>query len=239
MPFDFLKLQPYSINYEILFNELKSAPILSSQNLKEQYLDIWKEALIESDKIVEEAFNTPVKVRKLQNRVLNKNETEIFQDTFYFGASHVKVYFHYRVSAIVNCLMNINYNLQIEKLPLEEFSKPNSSIQWSEVPIDQSLGFNDSPIILAPFYNHPYRYVVIDGNHRLSHAKKLKKHSIDCIFLAEQTLIENNFFTTIFDKLIYIFYNELNHLANEKLIKQTPDDILLKKSFLNDNNFHF
>lgn len=239
MPFDFTEFKTYTIDYNLLFDGLKTAPFLDNQELKEMYLLQWKNTLERYDKGIVDVLDTPRKILDYQNTIAKENETQIFQQEFTFEPSKVKVFFHYRISVISKILLETNQSNQSVKTDLKEFTDSDSQIKWTVRNIDKSKKFNTTPIFLSPFLNGQYNYVVIDGNHRLSHAKLLNKKSINCFPFDERTMIDYELFCSGFDKLLYIFNNELNHFANNKMYKNATDDELLKKSYLSGNGFQF
>ncbi|NSP27599.1 hypothetical protein HRE78_13180, partial [Enterococcus faecalis] len=228
-----------TIDYNLLFKGLKNAPLLDNQELKEMYLLQWKNTLKRYDTELIKLLDTPKKILAYQNRITKENETQIFQQEFTFEPSKVTVFFHYRISVISKILLESKQLNNSIKIDLKEFTDINSQIKWTARKINKLKKFNISPIFLAPFLNGQYNYIVIDGNHRLSHANHLNKKSINCFPFDERTMIDYELFCSGFDKLLYIFNNELNHFANNKMYKNATDDELLKKSYLSGNGFQF
>lgn len=239
MPFDFIKLQPYRINYKQLFDGLKNAPLLDNQKLKEEYLNYWLTVLKEHDKTAVKAFDTPEKIKNYQKQLLAFNEKEIFQQVFTFEPTNVNVYFHFRISIISHILSNNNQEVSPVQMELNEFSNKESHIKWSRVPIDEKQEFNSEPIFLVPFLNGKFNYLLIDGNHRVSHALDLGKEHIQGLPFSERSIIDFQLLCNSFDSLLYIFYNEMNHFANNKNRYHSTDQELLNKSYLAGNGFQF
>ena len=73
----------------------------------------------------------------------------------------------------------------------------------------------DRPIIIAPLtVDKFYQWLVIDGNHRITHAIAEREKSVKAFSLDPNALVEGNLFSTGFDKFLYIFQNEMIALAS-------------------------
>lgn len=239
MPFDFINLKTYSIDYDTLFESLKTVPFLENQDWKEQYLSYWKKVLIDLDANAIETFNTPEKISDYNRRIHEAKETEIFQQEFTFSTSKVKVYFHYRISIIFQILAATYSTGSAPEIELADFTNQNTPIKWSKVPVNKNRKFNNEPVFLVPFLNGQYKELLIDGNHRVSQAIELGKKKIKAFPFHESSVIDFELFCHRFDLFLYVFQNEINHFANHKAYNKMTDEELLEKSYLLGNGFQF
>ncbi|MBO0428339.1 hypothetical protein JZO82_04105 [Vagococcus fluvialis] len=239
MPFDFTNLKPYVIDYDLLFDSLEKLPLLDDQKLQQEYLLNWKNNLQRFDKVIVEQLNTPQKIANYQSAINKEEEFEIFQQEYTFFPSQVKIFFHYRVSVIFKSLEHFNQMNNSQKINLIDFTNKESKIKWTNRQINLLKKYNNTPIFLIPFFDKQYNYLVIDGNHRISHAVALNKKNINGFSFSEKSVIDNQWFCSGFDKILYIFYNEMNHFANNKKYNNTPDYELLMKSYLSNKGFQF
>ena len=170
----------------------------------------------------------------MQLRILMIKEPELFQ----LPIHHVdnNIFLHFRISNI-NEWTNA-YREDSQELEISEFV--NSNINWFPVDIDDNFKLtNIDPIIMIPFHNNEYNYLVIDGNHRLSYHIKKNMKSIKVINIAEVSVTESNIFASGFDKYYYIFMNELNHMARGTHYFKKNAIELMYTSFLTDGKLKF
>jgi len=234
VPFDFVNFRHYSINYSDLFNEINSKKILSDKNLQIQYLKIWLKELKDCDDILKNQLNTSESISKL--RLLLQLEPEIFQLPIDF--EHNKILLHFRVTIANKIISDVKDKSQF--IPLSEFIQKNSLFKWTPVNTNiESYSNSNEPIIIVPFLDRQYSYLVIDGNHRLTYKVKNNIDGIHALIISEQSVIEHSLFSSGFDKLFYIMYNELNHMANATHYKKENALQLVQKSYLKDGKFKF
>lgn len=234
MPFDFINFRHYSINYSNLFNEINSQKILSDENLQIQYLKMWMKKLDDCDVYIKNQLNTRESISKL--RLLLQLEPEIFQLPIHFQNN--KILLHFRVS-IANEIIS---KAKPESLfiPLTKFVQKNSEISWTPVDTNvNSYSNSKEPIVMVPFLDRHYNFLVIDGNHRLTYKTKNNIDDIHALIISEQTVIEHSLFSSGFDKFYYIMSNELNHMANATHFKKANALQLVEKSYLKDGKFKF
>lgn len=84
-----------------------------------------------------------------------------------------------------------NIDDMIRYIPLSDFIEPNSYIKRDLTnPLNHT---KSNPILLVPLTIGRYeKFVVIDGNHRLTKWKMEEKKDIPCYILDGQALIDNN-----------------------------------------------
>ncbi|HEY8909701.1 MAG TPA: hypothetical protein VIM51_05410 [Desulfosporosinus sp.] len=236
MPFDFLNHQHYSIDYSNLFDVLNSQEILSDENIQIQYLKIWMKSLEHHDNIIKNELKTQESIFKL--KLMLQSEPEIFQ--LPMNHQNIEVLLHFRASIANQIISEYKSESQCQFIPLDEFVQKNSVFNWTPVNINVDAYSNSKkPIILVPFLNNQYSYLVIDGNHRLTYKTRNNINDIHAIIISEQTVIEHSLFSSSFDKFYYIMFNELNHMANATHHKKANALQLIQKSYLTDGNFKF
>lgn len=234
MPFDFLSQRHYSINYLDLFDEINSKEILNDKSVQTKYLMEWIKVLKESDNFITKELETKESIIKMN--LLLQSEPEIFQLPINFQRN--KILMNFRVS-IANKIIGMS-NVKSEFIEVNEFIEKDSNIYWTPINEYEVLNINSKePIVIVPFLNGKYSYLVIDGNHRLTYKTKRNINDIRAFIIAEQSVIEHSLFSSGFDKLYYIMHNELNHMAEETESKNTNAFQLIHKSYLTDGNFKF
>jgi hypothetical protein len=234
MPFDFYSYKPYSINYSTLFEQINSKRIFDNQLIQSQYANEWLNLLIRHDDIVVKQFSTQKQIADYQKLI--RAEPEIFQHPMHF--SNTNIFIHFRAS-IANEIV-IQEKPKSSSVCISEFIKHDTIYKWTPVGTNvDSYSSNNTPIIIVPFYNGQYSFLVIDGNHRLTYKTKNNKPNIDVLIFSEQSVINYSIFSSSFDKFYYIMHNEICHIIDEKLKYNTNDYSLIRKSYLNDGTFKF
>lgn len=215
----------------IYFNHFN---IFENKQLQVHYLTSWMNQLKNHDKVLLSELDTSDKINKCIEMMMR--EPEQFQFPIQYGTE--KVLINVRVSPILKILCEeLNLHL-VQKIPIEYFGN-HQKFQWSKVKINVNWPLNSAPIVSIPFYNGRNSYLVIDGNHRIAHHIEKELPTINAMLISECSAIEQNIFTSSFDKMMYIFHNELFHLQNEKKKGKLTDEILVKRSFLSTGTFDF
>lgn len=234
MPFNFLKYQHYSINYSKFFDELNSIQFLNDKYIQSEYLKSWMKVLENSDRTIANQLKTKEQIANFS--LLLQSEPEIFQLPIDFKNN--KIFIHFRAS-IANQIISKDES-KSAFIPLDEFVGDDSSIKWTSINANvDSYANSKKPIMLVPFLDNQYNYLVIDGNHRLTYKINNKINDVHALIFSEQTVIEQSLFSSGFDKFYYIMHNEINHMGNETNSKRTKAIELVKKSYLNGETFKF
>lgn len=234
MPFNFYNYKHYSINYGNLFNELNSNKILSDKNLQVELLKLWIKHLKNADDTITNELKTQESITKL--RLLLQSEPEIFQIPMHYQNNEMLL--HFRASIANQAVQHQQKNSQL--IPLEEFTKKDSNIKWTPIETNVSSYLNSKkPILMVPFLNEQYNFLVIDGNHRITSKTENNINDIHALIISEQSVIEHSLFSSGFDKLYYIMNNELCRMTNETYYKKTNARELVQKSYLNGGTFKF
>ncbi len=233
MPFDFLELKHYEVDYKELFEELNSQNLFSDRNAQNMYFMRWMEELKNCDKVIRNELNSKEDILRLS--MFLRNEPEIFQ----LPMNHInnRIYIHFRVS-IANDIIKSHGDVS-QYVELNEFRSSKSEIRWN--PVDRHLTSQKrtDPILIVPYKNNQYNYLVIDGNHRITYKVNNMIDDIRATFLAEESVIDMEIFSSSFDKLYYIMMNEINHIANLHHYKNYSAERLLNMSYLVDGKFKF
>lgn len=234
MPFDFINFRHYPINYSDLLNNINSKKILSDKHLQSHYLKRWMEELNYCDNILRKELNTNESITKL--RLHLQLEPEIFQLPIDIETN--KILLHFRVS-ITNEITS-EAKPQSQLIPLSEFVQEKSEFKWTPVSTNvNSYSNSNEPIVIVPFLSGQYNYLVIDGNHRLTYKTKNNIDNILALIISEQSVVEHSLFSSGFDKLFYIMYNELTRMGNETHYNKANAFQLVQKSYLIDGKFKF
>ncbi|WP_432355333.1 hypothetical protein [Sporosarcina sp. A2] len=209
--------------------------IFDDKNLQQYYINNWLNVLKEHDGILLNSFNTTQKINNFKINILaSETDNEVFQQQMIFGDS--SVFIHFRISPILFTFKKITIpDKDIKAIPLNDLINSESQFLWHDVGNDNNRPIKD-PILIVPFLNGQYKYLVIDGNKRISSAMRQKADSINGIFLAEEYITEAKYFSSSFDKLFYIFNNELIHIGNQKHYTNMTDEELINLSILFKTN---
>ena len=232
MPFNFLTLEHYSVDYGKLFDEVNSNVILRDSEIQVQVVNAWITMLKKDDRVITDQLSTPESILELQNLMIK--EPELFQLPMHHDGNDI--YMHFRVHTINGLLEQ--FKNQYTDGNLSEFI--DGGINWFPVELDDSYKPDlDYPIVMIPFHNNQYNFLVIDGNHRLSYCVKNNVKKIKVICLSEESVTESYLFASGFDKLYYTFMNEMNHMANATQYGDESPSVIVSKSYLNNGQLNF
>ena len=225
----------YRINYHALADELKSANIFASKSLQNRYIDEWIEVLKECDiASCQDFYDKDVRAHMEKENI---EAPERFQVPIHYHST--SAFIHFRVSRIIEMLHYSKISTDFASdIDISDFSRDTSNICWT--PATGAVPIKKEPILLAPLtIGRYYRWIVIDGNHRISDAICHNKGSIKGYYLDAGSLVENNMLCTAFDKFLYIFQNEVTALASYRILKDIDDDSLYHLSYLHSGKVHF
>lgn len=129
-----------------------------------------------------------------------------FKEDLIIMGSHFR--FHYNISK-ANQLLS---DLEIRSQPLSYFSERyDSDIGFIKFTYEDDNSNTEAPILLIPFHIENIKYLVIDGNHRVSQYIRNGKQQIDCAAINFADVI--NLMPTKFEKALYSFLCEINDSA--------------------------
>lgn len=210
MPVDFMSDKIYKVDYTAWKRELSQMPIFDSREVQKIYLDKWMEILKTQDGFACRDYNNPkMKMLMLKEKM---EAPENFQLPVNYETN--TMFIHFRVSRIIQMIEQSGASLDNAiNIDIKEFTDKNMRINWT--PTTDIVKIKAQPIILAPLtIDKFYQWLVIDGNHRITHAIAEGEKSVKTFSLDPNALVEENLFSTGFDKFLYIFQNEMIALAS-------------------------
>ncbi|WP_368487158.1 hypothetical protein [Spiroplasma sp. DGKH1] len=234
MPVNFEKYETYSINYKSLYNFLKVQPILYYKQNTKKYLKKWIKVLKFLD------YKTTKKFKKDNSNFIkdanNNLKYETFLQTFTFN-NNIKILINYRIDLIEDFLTKYNLLNNWNEIDIDLFKTNESIISWTLVESLTQQPIQKKPIYLAKFNDGIKKWILIDGNFRISHIINSRQKTIKAYLLTENFMLRNNIFLSKFDKYLYAFINEMQTFQELWKIKHVPDKKLIKNSFLFKNEF--
>ena len=210
MPVDFMSDKIYKVDYTAWKRELSQMPIFDSGEVQKIYLDKWMEILKAQDGFACRDYNNPkMKMLMLKEKM---EAPENFQIPVNYETN--TMFIHFRVSRIIQMIEQSGASLDNAiNIDIKEFTDKNMRINWT--PTTDIVKIKTQPIIIAPLtVDKFYQWLVIDGNHRITHAIAEREKSVKAFSLDPNALVEGNLFSTGFDKFLYIFQNEMISLAS-------------------------
>lgn len=210
MPVDFMSDKIYKVDYTAWKRELSQRPIFDSGEVQKIYLDKWMEILKAQDGFACRDYNNPkMKMLMLKEKM---EAPENFQIPVNYETN--TMFIHFRVSRIIQMIEQSGVSLDNAiNIDIKEFTDKNMRINWT--PTTDIVKIKTQPIIIAPLtVGKFYQWLVIDGNHRITHAIAEREKSVKAFSLDPNALVEGNLFSTGFDKFLYIFQNEMIALAS-------------------------
>lgn len=210
MPVDFMSDKIYKVDYTAWKRELSQMPIFDSGEVQKIYLDKWMEILKAQDGFACRDYNNP------KMKMLMLKEKMEAQENFQIPVNYETntMFIHFRVSRIIQMIEQSGASLDNAiNIDIKEFTDKNMRINWT--PTTDIVKIKTQPIIIAPLtVDKFYQWLVIDGNHRITHAIAEREKSVKAFSLDPNALVEGNLFSTGFDKFLYIFQNEMIALAS-------------------------
>ena len=210
MPVDFMSDKIYKVDYTAWKRELSQMPIFDSGEVQKIYLDKWMEILKAQDGFACRDYNNPkMKMLMLKEKM---EAPENFQIPVNYETN--TMFIHFRVSRIIQMIEQSGASLDNAiNIDIKEFTDKNMRINWT--PTTDIVKIKTQPIIIAPLtVDKFYQWLVIDGNHRITHSIAERGKSVKAFSLDTNALVEGNLFSTGFDKFLYIFQNEMIALAS-------------------------
>ena len=210
MPVDFMSDKIYKVDYTAWKRELSQMPIFDSGEVQKIYLDKWMEILKAQDGFACRDYNNPkMKMLMLKEKM---EAPENFQIPVNYETN--TMFIHFRVSRIIQMIEQSGASLDNAiNIDIKEFTDKNMRINWT--PTTDIVKIKTQPIIIAPLtVDKFYQWLVIDGNHRITHAIAEREKSVKAFSLDPNALVEGNLFSTGFDKFLYIFQNEMIAVAS-------------------------
>lgn len=227
MPVNNMNGKVYKINYETLRDELMGLPaIFADKQLQMMYIDKWIEVLNIADENTCRSFTEPQNQKMIEKE--NLEAPEKFQTVVNYKSN--TLYIHFRVSRMRQILKSSDPSGKMsQEISLDEFTK-GKQMNW--VATEDTVSIKSEPIIIVPFtIDEAYKMLVVDGNHRITEAIKKGKKTINAYVLDANWIVQGNLFCSEFDKMLYIFQNEMVDIATWIKRDGMSDKDAIKKSY--------
>jgi len=233
MPIKFIPTpQLYKINYSALYDEFNTLKIFPTPSIQTAYLSQWFSHLKKLDEILLNQFKTPSDQLRLM--ALLSNESQIFQQSIHL--SQADIFIHYRISHLLELLEQDSTKMDQHTIefPLSAFTEKDSTIIWTPVKKNLSPAKNNQkPIIMTTFCSKQQRWLVLDGNHRITYATQSNQDTIRVLQIHPRMLTDSKLFMSGFDEALYALINEVPAIAFALKTKKATEQELLQLSFLN------
>lgn len=221
MPINYIQQSIYTLNYNQIYNTLNKNKIFSSVKTQKHYLNIWIKLMKVEDKEICKNY------QKYLYHSFNNLDNEVFQQSHDIDSNNTVLY-HFNISSILSNLPPY----PTQQIPIKEFIDTNSCIYWTE-PIEKHQTNNTIPVLLIPYLAGTYyRFLVIDGNHRIYNMIQSNMKFVPAHILSIHSVIHSDLMLNNFEKVFYMFQNEIVNFANEKYFNGAKDTDLLNQSFI-------
>ena len=235
MPVDFISDKIYKVDYTAWKKEISKMSIFGSAEIQKIYLDNWMEILKAQDSFACRDYNNPkIKMLMLKEKM---EAPENFQIPVNYETN--SMFIHFRVSRIIQMIEQSGGSLDTAtNIHIKEFTNKNTRINWT--PTTDKVKIKTQPIIIVPLtVGRFYQWLVIDGNHRVTHAIAEREKSVKAFSLDPNVLIAGNLFNTGFDKFLYIFQNEMIALASYIQREGYSDEEAIKLAYFCSGKVQF
>lgn len=229
----------YDIDYTLLYRELTAKPLFTNSKLTAWFIKKWI-LILKTHDCTNNYYN---KLISYENHT-NKN---FYQPILY---NTNQAYINFNIQAFDNITKDSS-KITKKEIMLEEFDKINGHIYWSMSDFDLTSLFSailggtcdDYPVYIVPLItptemSTKIDALVIDGNHRINRAIEHKETAIPGLIFDKDYISDNKLFTSSFDMVFYIFYNEFN-LFKQKKSQGIEDSILIMQSYLTKSGYEY
>lgn len=206
LPLDFSNNTTYSIDYQSLLTDISRSfpPIFSNSLMQEEYFLNWIEILQKCDKYICDNNDFYRNMCAVQN--------EIFEQEITFSKSTLKIYF-----SIENAIKFTQVNKMEPQTILCHQLLEDNWLQWTPVNSFDSVQKPNIPIIACYFPLERKRFLLIDGNKRLSYAICRNLSSIKMFMLTSNNVLDGKILLSPFERC---YYSMIMDLLNLLTIKQ-------------------
>ncbi|WP_310605525.1 hypothetical protein [Anaerosporobacter sp.] len=235
MPVNMMTDKIYKVDYDAWNKEISAMPIFNNPDIQKMYIDKWMQELKEQDMLAcNQYYDQKTRALILKEKA---EAPENFQLPILYKSNNM--YIHFRVSRIIQMLeysqVSSDNALDIQ---IDEFKDLNRNINWTST--SDNVRVKSNPIIMAPLtLGKYYKWIVVDGNHRITDAISKRVKIIKAFCLDVNLLVQSNMFCTGFDKLLYIFQNESVALATFINKDGYSDEDALKLSYFCSGNVQY
>lgn len=209
MPVNMMTDKVYRIDYDAWGREINEIRIFNNPAIQKIYTDKWMQILKELDKqVCKDYYDLNIRTAMLKEKA---EAPENFQLPIYYETNNM--YIQFRVSRILQLMKASGFSINDAiNIDIKEFTDMHTDIKWTQT-VDK-VKIKTQPIIMAPLaLDKYYKWIVIDGNHRITDAVAKGIKEIKAFCLDANSLVQENMFCTSFDKYLYIFQNESVALA--------------------------
>ena len=218
-------VKQYSIDYVDLSQKLFSkyhTKLFHDDNLFREYIDNFLRKIELADSRLTE--NVARNVGFLRNTSLFRYD-KFFQ--LAIKCSNQEIFVHFDIERLLK--HTPKHGKHVEKIQIEHFVGPKATIKWAAT--ERKWAGDTEPIIVVPYIDKNRKFVVIEGNQRLP-ALIEGEMRIPVLFASGDTMIKEDYFLTVFDKIFYAFYCDLSYLVYIKHKNFYTDEELWEESFL-------
>lgn len=219
----------YKIDYSAWSKEINAnaMPIFNTLDIQKRYVNEWMKILDKQDMLACKDYSDPKMKAQMQKEKIEAPEN--FQLPINYKSNCM--YIHFRVSRIIQMMQLSGITSDdASNTDITEFTDVNRNINWTVT--SDNVEIKQQPVIMVPLVlDKYYKWVIIDGNHRITDAIKKKKETIKTICINSNSLVKSNMFCTGFDKCLYIFQNEMVALATLIQKDGYSEEAALKSSY--------
>lgn len=179
----------------------------------------------------------------LDNSICNSNSIYISDAEQYFGYNYSLVDKNvfsvcFNITSILNTIDKKMIPFDLQTVSLSSFDTKGNKYQYSD---EAESSSSTGPVIVteAPTLTPYLQYIneeffVLDGNHRVSEAKRKRNKTIEVIKLNKDSLINSNapFFVSTYDKFVYAFLTELTEATIAIKRHNISSNTFIENSFL-------
>lgn len=204
MLYDYKNAIQYSFDFYSLINSYKNNSPLQGQN---NYLNSWERILLSLSK----SDNNPIyfKSETAYQHIIHCLDSQVFK-------------LHFDISSIANSISK--KDLPIQFLSSDLFGTDDSPIRYTYEPYNQYHLQSSKPVILAPITLDTYiKFIVIDGNHRVS-AKKENVHTDIPVIMYNPTKAHD--FVSPINWAFYLFFIETYNFGTQIILGNDFSDLL-------------
>lgn len=162
----------------------------------EKYIDNWISAFFNS-------FN------REKSKIFNFTQNRYYYTTIYVSGYELRIHFNIdKALALLN-----EYPLQ--RIPLCLFSnnsRQEAPIKYTEYTSNHKYRYDlcDIPVIIVQYVLDGFRYLLIDGNHRVTAKKLTNQYSVTGIVLTFEDSV--SLIQSEFERALYTFFYEGSHI---------------------------
>ncbi len=221
MPLNLQMDTDYIVNYQNILYEIVTNCTSIFDNFKFQYdlISKWIKLIKQCDAYTCENRNYYYN--------LYEPQTEMFEQEVYFSNSSIKLYFV--VDNALQFIQSEYKHQEYESFLCSELVNDNW-LQWSPFYKLHHFKYTDKPIIACEFPLGNKKFLLIDGNKRLTYSIINSKEYINMFLLNSHEVIKSKVLSTPFERCYYSMITDLTTLLQIKRAYHLSDDKLLTLS---------